>query len=188
MQNNTKIINEVSAEVRPKVKEFLRLTDLHFSFLKNYGYNEKEEKIAKQYAVKNMIDVIYKNVHIDRAIVINFQPNKIDGSISNYLSVTFYKGIKFMDKELWLSLYIKKYKPDIDITLLNEIDKNNKPTFEENIAKAMSGFEYFVKDIGIGLVDGSEWEDGLIYDWSSAEKMLYDEQKRILGENNENEE
>jgi len=175
------LINEIPTEVRPRVSDFLRLTDAHFSFLKNYGYYEKEEKIARQYVVKNIIDVIYKNADIDRAIIIHFEPNDLDGSVTNHLSITFYDGIRLMNKQLWFNLYIKKYKPDIDTTLLTKIDKNNKSTFEENLETALTGFEYFIKDIGIGLIDGSEWEDGIFYDWSSASKILYDEQKRILG-------
>ena len=58
--------------------------------------------------------------------------------------------------------------------------KDNNDSFETNINKSLAGFAYFLKDTGAKLIDGSEWEEGLFYDWSSAEKMLYKEQKKRL--------
>jgi len=182
------LIDEIPTELRPRIIEFLKLTDKHFSFLNDYGYSVKEEKIAKQYAVKNIIEVVYKNPNIDRAIIIHFEPNDIFGVIANYLSVSFYNGIKFLDRKLLFELYIKKCKPDIDTTFLTKIDKNNKSSFEENLETAMAGYEYFLKDIGIGLINGTEWEDGIYLSWDSASKILYDEQKRILGNDDDKKE
>ncbi len=55
-----------------------------------------------------------------------------------------------------------------------------KETFEENLQNSIDGFAYLLKDVAINIVEGKEWENGLTFDWSSAEKILYREQKRNL--------
>lgn len=177
------VLNKIPKELQPKVTAFLEAVDVHFSFLTDYGYKIKEEKIATQYAVKNIIEVLYKNEELDRIVIVHYEPNNIENNPVNLISISLFNGIKLLNKELELELYIKKYKPELDIEHLTYLSKNNKATFEENMQTSIAGFAYFLQDTGINLINGSEWEDGLIYDWSSAEKLLYEEQKRILGEN-----
>jgi len=174
--------NKIPNELRPKVIAFLEAVDIYFSFLKDYEYYDIEQRVATQYVVKNVTEVLYKNEKLDRAIVIHYEPNNFEGKPIDLVSISIFDGIKFMIKELELELYIKKYKPEYEIEHLTYPNKNNKNTFKENMNTSVAGFAYFLKDTGMNLVNGSEWEDGLIFDWSSAEKILYKEQKRILGE------
>lgn len=176
------VINKIPNELRPKVTAFLNAVDVHFSFLSNYGYKIKEERIATEYTVKNIVEVLYKNEELDRVVLVHYEPINIFEQTVDLVSVSLFNGIKLLNKKLYLELYIKKYKPELDIEHLTYPNKNSKTTFEENMQTSITGFAYFLQDTGINLINGSEWEDGLIYDWSSAEKILYEEQKRILNE------
>jgi hypothetical protein len=178
------VVNKVPKELQSKVKTFLEAVNTNFSFLSNYGYKIKEEKVATQYVVKNIIEVLFKNEELDRVVLIHYEPNDLNGNTIDLISVSLFNGIRLLNKKLLLELYIKKYKSDLKIEHLTYPSMNNKTTFEENMNTSLAGFAYFLHDTGINLVNGTEWEDGLIYDWSSAEKMLYNEQKRILGDNN----
>ena len=174
------VINKIPNELRPKVTAFLNAVDVHFSFLSDYGYLIKEERIATEYAVDNIIEVRYKNEDLDRVIIIHYEPKSIDNKDVNLISVSFFNGIKFLNRELGLEYYLKKYKPEFDLEHLTYFNRNSKATFEENIQTSIAGFAYLLQDTGINLVDGSEWEDGLTFDWSSAEKILYEAQKKII--------
>ena len=178
------LINELPKEIQSKVTAFLKAVDVCFVFLNDYGYIIKEKRIAKQYVVKNIIEVLYQNDELERVVLIYYQPNDIDGNEYNYISVSIYNEIKSFNKKLLLELYIKKYKPELDVKQLTYPNQNNKLTFEENILTCVSGFAYFLSDAGINLINGSEWEDGLIFDWSSAEKILYEEQKKLISGDN----
>lgn len=175
------VLNKITSDFRHNVKTFFDLVDLHFSFLKKYGYRVKETRLATQYSVSNIVEVIFENTDLERIIVLHYEPNDLDGNAVHLISVSLFNRIKNQNKELELGLYIKKYKPELDIEHLKYPMKNYNGNFEESINKSLSGFAYFLKDEGINLIKGSEWEDGLFYDWSSAEKILYKEQKKNLG-------
>lgn len=184
------VINKITKEVKPRVKTFFKGVETHFAFLKEHGYIAIGERLPSGYAVKDIVEFLYINHSSGRAIIIHFEPNNLEGDSINLISINLYKGARMIndnllwDKQLVLSLYVEKYKHEFDILHLTYPDKNKEDSFEKNLNISLSGWAYFLKDIGINLVNGSEWEDGLFYDWSSAGKMLYDEQKRIL-ENDE---
>lgn len=174
------VLNKIPKEIQPRVKVFLDSADVYFSFLSNYGYKIKEERIATEYAVKYIVEIRYKNEELDRIITVHYEPIDVFEKESDYLSVFLFNGIKLLNKKLELELYIKKYRPELNIEHLTYPMKDNNDSFETNINKSLAGFVYFLKDTGAKLIDGSEWEEGLFYDWSSAEKMLYKEQKKRL--------
>ena len=181
--------NKIPNELQSKVIAFLNAVDTHFSFLSDYGYTVKQERLATQYVVDNIIEVSYKNEDFDRIIRIQYEPKDLDNKDVDFISVSIFEVIRFLNKEIKFALYIKKYKPDFDIEHLSYCNKNKQASFEENIHTAIAGFAYLLKDIGINLVNCSEWEDGLTFDWSSAEKMLYEAQKKIIyGDNKDTKE
>lgn len=168
-------------DTQSRISVFFKLVKENMSFLENLGYVDIEEKLATQYVVKDIVEVLYKNINLDRVIIVYFEPNSIDNTISNFLSVSIYNGIELMDRELLFILYINKYMPEVDVDCLTYIDKNKGNSFEENIQTSLAGYTFFLKEIGSQLLDGSEWEDGLYYSMASAEKLLYEQQKRIFG-------
>jgi hypothetical protein len=174
------VLNKVTPEIRPKVTEFFNAVDNHFSFLKNYGFTDIEKKIATGYAVKDVVEVLYKNSKLNKTILIQYNPYDVFGNNIDYLHISLFKGVEYSNNELVLKLFIKKYKPELDIEHLTYPMKDNNYSFEININKSLLGFAYFLKDTGVKLIDGSDWEEDLFYDWSSAEKILYDEQKKKL--------
>lgn len=174
------VVNKVPKEIQPKVKAFLGSVEKYFSFLKDYNYVFNEAKIATEYVVDNIIEVSYKNEKLDRLIVINYEPNDIDNNVVDLVTVSLFSDIRLRNKELVLKKYLKKYKSDLEIEHLTYPSQNGKRSFEENMKTSISGYAYFLKDIGINLVKGTEWEDGLIYDWSAAEDILYKTQKNII--------
>jgi len=182
------VINKVPKEIKPKVKAFLNAVEIHFQFLENYNYKVSKIGIATQYVVDNIIEVIYQNDKLDRLIVIHYEPKDIDDNNIDLVSLSIFNGIKLLDKELVLKKYLKKYKSDLEIEHLTYPNKNGKDSFKENMETSISGYAYFLSDIGINLVNGIEWEDGLLYDWSAAEDMLYQAQKdTIYGDDNKDE-
>lgn len=175
------VINKVPIKIRPKVKSFLNAVDKHFSFLiKDYGYEFKEAKIATEYVVDNVIEVLYQNEELDRLIIIHYEPIDIDQEEADFITLIIYKGIEFRKNKLEFDLYIEKHNSVYDTSDLNEVNKNNKASFDENMETSVSGYAYFLKDIGINLVNGNEWENGLVYDFKAAEDMLYQAQKDII--------
>ncbi len=149
------------------------------------GYSDIEERIADQYVVKNVVEVNYRNLSLDRLVSIEYTPNTLDNKPENFIGVSLFKDIKLLKQELDFRLYVKKYHPDFEFTHLSYFMKNNKTSFEENLNISLAGFSYILQEMGENLLKGSEWENGLIVDWSSASSVLYKEQKRILGENND---
>ncbi len=182
------VLNKVPKEIRPKVKVFLNAVDKHFSFLKNYNYKVKNIRIATEYAVDNIIEITYINKELNREIIIHYEPNNIDGDIIDLISVTFNNNRFNLNKELEFDIFIEKYNSKVDVDNLNYPAKNSKGSFKENMETSISGYAYFLKDIGINLVNGTEWEDGLVYDWSAVEDILYQAQKDVIygGDNDDN--
>lgn len=175
------MINKVSKEVRPRVKDFLNVASNSFKFLEEYGYMLKEERIATEYVVNDVIEVIYQNEKLDKLIIIHYEPIDIEQKDIDYLTVMIYKGEKSYKNKLELDIFIEKYHSDFDTNVLSDVNKNNKKSFKENMEASMLGYAYFLKDIGIKLISGNEWESGLIYDLSSAEEIIYKQQKKGLG-------
>lgn len=179
------MINKISKEARPRVKDFLEVVSKYFQFLEEYGYNLREQRIATEYIVKDIVQVIYYNKSINRFIVIYYQPKDIDGEDVDLVTLSFYDDDDHIlsNNEILFSKYIEKYATEnnIDLEKLKYLNKNNKETFRKNMEASMSGYVYFLKDIGMKLITGEEWEKGLIIDISSAETMLYEQQKKELG-------
>lgn len=173
-------INKISEEAQTRVLVFLEAVDKSFSFLNEYGYTIKEERLAPQYVVKDIFEVLYKNEDLDRVVRIQYQFYGYEGNPINLVTVSLFKGVKFLNTELGLEYYLKRYKPEFDMKHLTYPDKNNKATFEENMETSIAGFAYLLQDICVNLINGSEWEDGLTFDWSSAEKIMYEAQKKIV--------
>lgn len=177
------VINKFSKEIRSKVKIFLDLIDRSFSFLENYGYNIKNERLASEFSVDDVVQVTYYNKEIDRLIAIQYEPKDIDGKSINLVTISFFKGDDpFLDDELKFDIYIRKYgnENQIDVLNLKYPDRNNESSFRKNLDISINGYLYYLKDIGISLINGDEWENNLIIDWSNAEKVIYNEQKKGL--------
>ncbi len=179
-------LNKISKKIRLKVKMFLSSVEASFSYLNEYNYKVKTVSIATEYVVDNIINVFYENKELNRKILIQYQPYDIDEEIVDLISVTIYKGVGMNFQELDFDIYLEKYKPDLDIEKLSSPMKNSNYTFKENIKTSIAGYAYYLKDIGLNLINGVEWEEGLVLDWSSAESMLYQQQKKFLG-NEDNE-
>ena len=176
------VLNKVSNDNRDKAKVFLNVVEKQFSFLKNYGYKFKEAKVATEYVVNDIVEVHYQNDELKRLIIIHYEPIDIDNKEIDLISISLFNGVTNLDKELVLKKYLKKYKSTLEIEHLTYPIKNNKSSFRENMKTSISGYAYFLKDVGENLIKGKEWEDGLIYDWSSAEDILYKAQKDALSD------
>ncbi|MFP9097907.1 hypothetical protein ACLI09_02535 [Flavobacterium sp. RHBU_24] len=177
-------LNKITEETRPRVLSFLNAVKTHFSFLTDLGYKDIEERIATEYVVKNIVEIRYKNISLNQTINIHYEPNDINNKSVDLVNLFILKG-DFMDKKLNFALYLNKYYPEIETKHLSYPKANEIQTFDEAMQITSAGYSYLVKDVGLSLVKGLEWEDGLIYTWSSAAKSLYSEQKRILGEDTE---
>lgn len=175
------VINKVPSKLKAKVASFLSSIDKHMVFLKDFGYNLQDIKIATEYAVDYVIEVIYRNEKLNRIMVIHYEPIDIDENTVDLLTLHFYNDKFMLDKnKLEFDKYLKKYIPEVDLQSLNYPNKNNRPTFEENIDISVSGYSYYLKESANDILIGMEWEDGLTFDWSSAEDVLYKAQKRII--------
>ena len=183
-KNRQFMINiKVSRKNKLKVSAFVNATKKYFKFLEDYNYTLKSITTSKQHSVKDIIEIRFENEEIDRLILIIYEPDDIKGNVIDLLGISFYNGIKSLNKELVFEKFLEKYKPELEIEHLIYPNKNNKDSFDENVELSLSGLSYFIKEVGISLVDGTDWEDGLFYDWSSAQETLYKEQKKQLGDN-----
>ncbi len=106
------VINKVPKDIKPKVRVFLNAVEKHFSFLKDYGYTFKEAKIATEYVVDNIIEVLYQNEKLDRLIIIHYEPIDIDEEEIDNITIMFYKGIKLRNNKLEFDMFIEKYNTD----------------------------------------------------------------------------
>lgn len=180
------MINKISKSVRLNVETFFDVISKRFQFLKEYGYELKEKRIATEYAVEDVVEVLYYNKYINRLIVLHYEPKDIDGKFIDLLTLSLYNDDDHIlsNNEILFSKYIEKYASEnkIDLEKLDYPNLNGKETFKENLEVSISGYVYFLKGIGINLILGKEWEDGLKIDLSSAEEMLYKQQKKELGE------
>lgn len=159
------INNKVFIEKCPRTKIFLEMVNRFFSFLKDYEYQFKEIKLETDYVLEDIVEVLYENKNLNRLIVIHYEPNDSYGNKIDFISLSLFKDRILQTKELVFKKYLYKYRPDIQIEHLSYLRINNKATFEDNMRISISGFSYFLSDIGVNLLNGSEWEDGLIYDW-----------------------
>lgn len=174
--------NKITEELKPRISFFLEFVKMYFSFLQEFGYLDIEERIAEEYVVKNIVEVRYKNKFLNQIVNIHFEPIDIDNNPINLINLFILRneGIEKLNFEL----YINKYYPQIDTTHLSYPKKNEGQTLKTAIQISCAGYSYLLKDIGLDLLNGLEWEDGLIHTWSSASEILYKEQIRILRENN----
>ena len=178
------VINKIPKDIRPKVKVFLNVVDKHFSFLLDQGYVIKKIEKSTRYSVaNNIIEVFYKNEKSDRLIIVHYDPGENLEEEKDFIDISLYKGEDLHFDQLKFDMYLEKYLLETNFDSLNYPNKNNKGSFKENMEASISGFAYFLKDVGENLISGTEWEDGLRFDWSSAEDILYKAQKDILRDN-----
>ncbi len=181
------VINKIPKDIRPKVKVFLNAVDKHFSFLLVQGYTIKKIEKSTRYSVaNNIIEVFYKNEEFDRLIIVHYDPGNSLEEGKDFIDVSLFKGEDLHFGQLKFDMYLEKYLSERNFDNLNYPNKNNKGSFKANMEASISGYAYFLKDVGENLINGKEWEDGLRFDWSSAEDILYKAQKDILRDEDEN--
>lgn len=175
------VLNKVPKDIKPKVKVFLKAVDKHFSFLLEKGYVIKKIEKSERYSVaNNIIEVFYKNEKLDRLVIVHYDPGLSSEERKDFIDVSIYKGEDLHFGQLKFDMYLEKYLSATDFDSLNYPRKNNKSSFKENMETSITGYSYFLKDVGENIIDGKEWEDGLRFDWSSAEDILYQAQKDII--------